>query len=149
MTMTAIAVALHALAAVLWVGGMAFAYLFLRPGMPPLPAAERMGLWRRVLGRFLPAAGAAVAVLLVTGYWLFIGQGISGGHVHLMQGLGWIMFLLYGHLVGAVWKRFRNAADDGDLQAANVQLGAIRRIVGINLLLGVLVVAAGAGGRYW
>ncbi|MDX6748987.1 hypothetical protein SH611_04115 [Geminicoccaceae bacterium 1502E] len=147
--MTSLAVALHALAALLWVGGMAFAYMFLRPSLPPLAAAERLGLWRRLFGRFFPAVGGAILVLLVTGYWLFLGAGISGGHVHLMQALGWLMFLLYGHLVGAPWKRFRNAVDDGDVQAAAAHLESIRRTIAINLVLGVVVVAVGASGRYW
>lgn len=144
-----LALALHALAAVFWVGGMAFAYAMLRPSLPPLPAAERLGLWRRVLGRFLPAVGGAVVVLLLTGYWMFLGGGIGGGHVHAMQGLGWLMFLLFGHLVAAPWKRFRNAVDSGDAATASVQLDRIRCTVGINLLLGILLVAVATGGRYW
>lgn len=152
--MTSLLVALHALAAAIWVGGMFFAYLALRPAVAGIePAAERPRLWRRVFARFFPWVSAAAAVLLVTGYALVFGHfgGMRGVglHVHIMQGLGWVMFLLYGHLYFAAWKRFRTAVDTGDLQAAGPALTGIRRIVATNLLLGLIVIAIGASGRYW
>ena len=152
--MTALLVALHIVAAVIWVGGMFFAYVVLRPSVGGIdPAAERPRLWRRVFARFFPWVSAAVLVLIVTGYALVFGhfggmQGI-GLHIHLMQGLGWVMFLLYGHLYFASWARFRRAVDAGDLQAAGPALAGIRRIVALNLALGLIVAAVGASGRYW
>ncbi len=152
--MTALLVALHILAAVIWVGGMFFAYVVLRPSVGGIePAAERPRLWRRVFARFFPWVSAAVLVLIASGYALVFGQfgGMAGIglHVHLMQGIGWIMFLLYGHLYFASWGRFRRAVDAGDLQAAGPALASIRRIVAINLVLGLIVVVIGASGRYW
>lgn len=147
-------VALHILAAVIWVGGMFFAYLVLRPSIGGIePAAERPRLWRRVFARFFSWVSGAVLVLPVTGYAMVFGEfgGMDkvGLYVHLMQGLGWVMFLLYGHLYFASWRRFRTAVDAGDLQAAAPALAGIRRIVAINLVLGLAVVAIGASGRYW
>lgn len=152
--MTALLIALHVLAAVVWVGGMFFAYVVLRPSVGGIePAPERPRLWRRVFARFFPWVTAAVAVLIVSGYALvfghFGGMDAVGLHVHVMQGLGWIMFLLYGHLYFASWSRFRRAVDAGDLAAASPALAGIRRIVAINLVLGLAVVAIGASGRYW
>ena len=69
MTLTlALLAALHALAAVVWVGGMFFAYMVLRPATGPLAAPMRLQLWQRVLGRFFPWVWASVAVHLATGY---------------------------------------------------------------------------------
>ena len=152
--MTAILIALHMLAALIWVGGMFFAYVVLRPSIAGIePAPERARLWRRVFARFFPWVTAAVAVLVVTGYALvfghFGGMDAVGLHVHVMQGLGWVMVLLYGHLYFASWKRLRTAVDAGDLQAAAPALAGIRRIVAINLTLGLIVAAVGASGRYW
>jgi len=152
--MTPLLIALHILSAVIWVGGMFFAYVVLRPAVGGIePAAERPRLWRRVFARFFPWVSAAVLVLIVSGYALVFGQfgGMAGIglHVHLMQGIGWIMFLLYGHLYFASWARFRRAVDADDLQAAGPALASIRRIVAINLALGLIVVAIGASGRYW
>jgi uncharacterized membrane protein len=147
-----VAVALHALAATLWVGGMLFAHSFLRPSLGPLPNAERLRLWRRVLGRFLPAVAAAIAVLLVTGYLLLFGQlgGFAGAglHVHVMHLTGWVMLLIYGYLLTVPWRRYRAAVDADRLDAAPPELERIRRLVTINLGLGIVTVAVGAGGRF-
>ena len=59
-----LAVALHALAAVIWVGGMFFAYVVLRPSVAELAVPERLLLWRRVLGRFFTWVLGCIAVLL-------------------------------------------------------------------------------------
>lgn len=150
--MSALALALHALAATFWVGGMAFAHFVLRPGAAPMAPQDRLALWNRILGRFLPLVGIAILVLIVTGYGALVlvygSFGGGGGHVHLMQLTGWIMFLLYGHIVMAPWRRFKLAVVAGDLPEAAKRLAQIRLLVTINLTLGVLTVAAGAGGRF-
>jgi uncharacterized membrane protein len=145
--------AFHILAAVLWVGGMFFALEVLRPAAGPLEAELRLPLWRRVLGRFFPWVWAAVAVLLLSGYgmvfWGFGGFARVGLHVHVMQGIGIIMMLAYAHLYFAPWRRFRRAVDAADFAAAAPALAQIRWIVTLNLVLGLIVVAVGATGRYW
>jgi len=59
------------------------------------------------------------------------------------------MMLAFAHLYFAPWARFRGAVDRGDFPAAAAQLDQIRRIVGFNLVLGLLVVVVGTTGRYW
>ncbi len=54
--------ALHVLAVVLWVGGMAFAHFFLRPALGVLEPAQRLRLMHDVLRRFLNAALVAVVL---------------------------------------------------------------------------------------
>lgn len=151
--MAAILLALHALAAVVWVGGMFFAYLVLRPAAGPLEPPQRLALWHRVFGRFFPWVWAAVAVLLASGYGLLFlvlgGFAGAGMHVHLMQTLGLVMMALFAHLFFAPWRRFGRAVAASDWPAAGKQLDGIRRIVAINLVLGLATVAIGAGGRYW
>ncbi len=143
----------HILAAVIWVGGMFFAHQMLRPAAGPLEPALRLALWRRVFSRFFPWVWAAVAALLASGYgviiWGFGGFAHIGMHVNIMQALGIIMMMAYAHLYFAPWKRFRRALDAGDLPAAQKQLEQIRRLVGVNLVLGLIVVVIGATGRYW
>jgi uncharacterized membrane protein len=145
--------ALHILAAVLWVGGMFFALLILRPAAGPLDPGVRLPLWRRVFGRFFPWIWASVAALLASGYgmvfWGFGGFAGVGLHVHVMQGIGIVMMLAFGHLYFAPWRRFRRAVDAGDLAAAAKPLDQIRQIVTLNLVLGLIVVVVGASGRYW
>jgi uncharacterized membrane protein len=143
---------LHLLAAVVWVGGMFFAYMALRPAAGPLDPAVRLALWQRVFDRFLHWVWAAVALLLVTGYWMALGplggfKGL-GIHIHIMQGLGWIMILLFLHLYFAPYRCLRAALAADDIPKAARCLSQIRFIVAANLALGLLVVAVAAGGRH-
>ena len=148
-----IALILHTFAAVVWVGGMFFALLVLRPASGLLDPGPRLALWSGVLGRFFTWVIAAIVLLLVSGYAMIFGvyagfRGI-GRHVHIMQGLGLIMMLLFFHLYFAPWRRFRAALGRQDNAAAAAQLGQIRWIVTINLILGLVTVAVGSSGRYW
>jgi uncharacterized membrane protein len=148
-----ILVALHALAAVVWVGGMFFAYIVLRPAAGPLETPARLSLWRRVFSRFFPWVWASIAVLLVSGYAMlflrFGGFAGAGLHIHVMQLTGILMMLLFLHLFFAPWRRFSRSVEAGALQDAGAALSQIRRIVAINLVLGLLTVAVGASGRFW
>jgi uncharacterized membrane protein len=148
-----ILVSLHILAAVVWVGGMFFAYSVLRPSTGPLPPAERLALWHRTLRRFFLWVWASIIVLLVSGYGMLFGySGGFGGaslHVHLMQATGIFMMLLFLHLFFATWRRFCHALEEKDIPQAAESLDQIRRIVGMNLMLGLLTVIVGASGRFW
>jgi uncharacterized membrane protein len=141
--------ALHILAATVWVGGMFFAYLVLRPALGPFEPPMRLSLWRRVFVRFFIWVWIAVVVLLLTGYTMFLRYGVTGIHVHMMQASGVLMILLFLHLFFAPWKRYRTAIDVQDFAAAGRQLNQIRMIVALNLVLGILTVIIGGSGRYW
>jgi len=151
--MVPILVTIHALAAVFWVGGMAFAYLVLRPAVGPLEAPARLALWRRVFASFLPWAGVSAALLLVTGIWIVFGAygGFAAlpGHVNMMMTTGILMMAIYLHLFFAPWRRFRQAVDAGDMAEGARRLGQIRMIVAINLALGTLTIIFATGGRYF
>jgi len=127
----------HTLSAVVWVGGMFFAHQALRP------AAAAFFAW----------VFAAIVLLLVTGYAMVFavygGFGGIGLHINLMQAIGIVMMLLFLHLYFAPWQRFRSAVARQDWAEGGRQLGQIRTIVTINLVLGVIVVAIGSSGRYW
>ena len=56
--MLMIGVAFHVVAAVIWVGGMFFALLVLRPSTGPLDPPTRLALWQRVLRAFSRGCGA-------------------------------------------------------------------------------------------
>jgi uncharacterized membrane protein len=144
---------LHAVSAVVWVGGMFFAHQVLRPAAASLEPGPRLTLWSLVLGRFFAWVFAAIILLLVTGYAMvfavYAGFGGVALHVHLMQGIGIVMMLLFFHLYFAPWRRFRAAVARQDWAEGGLQLAQVRTIVTINLVLGVIVVAIGSSGRYW
>jgi uncharacterized membrane protein len=148
-----VGLAFHILAAVIWVGGMFFAYMALRPSAGPLEPSLRMPLWHRVFNRFFPWVWVSILALLVSGYFMvFAGFGGFRGvglHVHVMQTTGIIMMMLFLHLFFAPWKRFRRAIAAGDLATAGRNLEQIRILVATNLILGLVTVIVGATGRYW
>jgi uncharacterized membrane protein len=145
--------AAHILAAVFWVGGMAFAYTMLRPAASALDAPARLTLWRDVFKRFLPWVAVSIAALLISGYaMMFLAYG--GFHraplfVHVMQGIGILMMLLYLHLYFAPWQRLQKAVRAGEWQNAGKHLAMIRKLVAINLVLGIVTVLVGSTGRFW
>lgn len=149
-----LATGLHALAAIVWVGGMFFAYLILRPAVGGIaPPPERLKLWDRVFGRFFLWVWGAVLLLPATGYVLIVDQygGFAGApiHVHWMHGLGWLMNALFIYLFFAPYRTFRKAVAGEDWPTGGASLNTIRRIVAVNLALGLITAAIGASGRYW
>lgn len=149
----AVALVLHSLSAVVWVGGMFFALSALRPATAPLDPGPRLELWSRVLQQFFAWVFVAIVLLLLSGYAMIF--GVYGGfdriglYINLMQGIGIVMMLLFFHLYFAPWRRFRTAVTRRDYPAAAGQLNQIRMIVTINLVLGLITVAIGSSGRYW
>jgi uncharacterized membrane protein len=146
-------IALHIIAAVIWVGGMFFAYNALRPAAaqvlePPL----RLELWVQVFRRFFIWVWLSILLLLATGYWMlftyFGGFASAGIHIHLMHGGGLLMVFIYLHLFFAPYRRLRQAVIIQDYPLAGAQLNMIRKLVGVNTLLGVLVIAIASAGRY-
>ena len=147
-----IGLAVHVLAAIVWVGGMFFAYVVLRPAAGALEPLPRLTLWRDVFSRFFPWVWASVLALLVSGYGMLLGLGGFAGagvHVHLMQATGLVMMALFAHLYFAPWRRLQRALESADQAAAAGQLGQIRLIVMINLGLGLITSVIGASGRFW
>ncbi|MEP4380497.1 MAG: CopD family protein [Alphaproteobacteria bacterium] len=152
--MTTLALSIHILAAVIWVGGMFVIYVCLRPALVALAQpAERLQLMYTVFGRFFPWVWLSIIALFASGYWvLFTVQGgfaFAGSHVHIMQGVAWIMFLLFAWLYWGAWADFREAVDDENWPQAGKDLDRIRKIIAVNLPLGLIVVVMGAGGRWW
>ena len=148
----AMALMLHLLSAVVWVGGMFFAYVVLRPvASRLLDAPVRLTLWSRVFSSFFPWVGFAIFTLLLTGYGMifqiFGGMATTPIYVHVMQGLGLIMMLIFGHVFFVPTRRLRRAVETQDWETAGRQLGQIRMLIGVNLSLGLGVIAIAGAGR--
>ncbi len=147
---SAFASVLHVLAAIVWVGGMFFAYMVLRPSLGVLEPPQRPALWNTVFPRFFAWVWAAVIVLPATGYAMvfagFGGFADAGLHVHVMHVIGCVMIALFVFLYLAPFRRFQKALA-GDGEAAK-HLTLIRRIVAVNLVLGLITSAVAAWGRF-
>jgi uncharacterized membrane protein len=141
----------HVLGALIWVGGMFFAYVALRPAAASLlEPPQRLPLWQETFRRFFLWVWASVAGLLASGLWMI---ALLGGfaalalHVHLMFGLGIVMMLIFGHVYFSPYRRLTRFVEQKDWKAAGAALGQIRKLVALNLVLGILTVAAGTAGR--
>ncbi|MEE9320903.1 MAG: CopD family protein [Granulosicoccus sp.] len=150
--MNSIAIAVHALAATVWIGGLFFAYVVLRPSAAELDPPPRLVLWAGVFRRFFPWAWMSVLLLLTSGYWLlfsaFGGFASSPVYVHIMQLLGLTMIALFAWLFHRPYKVFKQAVARQEWPDAGAALGKIRSIVGLNVILGVVMVIMVAAGRY-
>jgi len=147
-----IIIGLHTLGAVIWVGGMFFTVVILRPSLAGIAAPERLALWRAVLPTFFRWVAVAVLVLLATGLGalhLYHGGLLGGGpHVDLMMLFGLAMVILFLYVVALPWRGFKAALAAGDLAAAADRLERIRAVVGTNLGLGLATAFIGAAGTF-
>lgn len=148
----ALAISLHILSACVWVGGMFFAYVCLRPvAAQVLEPPQRLTVWRDVFQVFFKFVLACIGLLLISGHFMIAQYGGMKGvgiHVHIMLLLGYIMFAIFGHVFFAPFKRLKAAVDAQDWPAGAVQLNTIRKMVGINLLLGLVTIIVASAGRF-
>jgi uncharacterized membrane protein len=149
-----LAITLHVLSAVVWVGGMFFAYMALRPVAasllePPL----RLPLWSKTFARFFPWVWTAVILLPLTGYWMvfsvFDGFENVKLYINIMQTTGITMILIYLYVFFIAYRRMNRAIAANDYAAAGKQLTVIRKLIGTNLILGLITITVASGGAYW
>lgn len=140
---------LHVLFAVLWVGGMFFAWMILRPAViAALEGQARLKLWVQVFPRFFVWVWCAVIMLPVTGIGMininFSGFQTAPRYVQVMIGLYVVMVALFLRISTLNLPQLRKAVDAEQWADGAAALGGIRRLVGINLLVGIAVVAIAA-----
>jgi len=143
----------HVLCAVVWVGGMTFALLVLRPAAhATLEGPQRLALMNGVFGRFFFILWHVIPLLLISGWaMLFLwywGFGASIWHVHLMHTTGLVMAAIFAYLALGPRRRMAVALAAGDGAGAAAALDTIRKGVAVNLVIGLVTVAAAAAGRF-
>jgi uncharacterized membrane protein len=145
MTAFALPYSLHLLAALVWVGGMFFAWLILRPAaVAALDGPARLRLWVEVFQRFFVWVWIAIAVLAISGIGMlhlrFGGFDAAPRYVQVMMGGAIAMIALFIRVQALLLPELRKAVEAQDWPNGAAVLGKIRRLVGINLLLGIAVV---------
>ena len=147
-----IAISLHLLAAVIWVGGMFFAHQMLRPvAAAQLEPPMRQPLWVGVFNRFFPWVWVAIVVIPLTGYWIIISRGGFGGvglYVHIMHALGLVMIAIFLYVYFVPFQALKKAVAEQAWPDGKAHIDRIRDMVGINMIIGLLTIAIGSGGRY-
>ena len=135
--------ALHLLGVVVWVGGMAFALLVLRPSLGLLPPSLRLTLNTAVFNRFFRIVWHAMPVVLLSGYamvWLYGGFAELEPPIHIMHGLGLAMAVIFLVIFFGPWKAMRAAQVNGDTVVAMVAGNRIRHLITANLVLGTITI---------
>jgi len=143
--------ALHGIAATLWIGGMFFAYIAMRPAAaavlePPL----RLALFQAAFSRFFMWVWLLIAVLLITGYSGLFARfgGFSAPYLSYMHNIGLLMCLIFVLLFFVLYLPFSKAVKAGDTPKAGALLAKIRWVVLLNLLLGLVITFIGIAGPY-
>ena len=144
MTVYAGVKALHLLCAVLWVGGMFFAYVVLRPSLAAIEAPQRMLLHTQVFRKFFLVIWHVMPVILVTGFGMIALRwdlANAPWQIHTMMGLGLVMAAVFLAIYFGPYRQFRRTTDRNRMASS---LDNIRKLIGVNLILGLLtVIAAG------
>ncbi len=143
-----ILLALHLLFAALWVGGMFYAVVVLRPALETLDAMPRLQMHMLTLKRFFRVVWVAMPAMLLTGWAMVF--AVWGGFaalpwsINVMQTLALLMALIFLYIFFSPWQRLRRAIRPGpDL------LPRIRQLVTLNLGLGVVTIIVGSLGHVW
>lgn len=142
----------HLLGVVVWVGGMFFAHMALRPAaVETLEPPQRLPLLAAALGRFFNWVAVAIGVILVSGVAIMLIMKGAGGrlgwHIHAMTAIGLVMMAIFGHIRFVGFTRLTRAVAARDWPAGGAALGQIRKLVGVNLLLGLATTALVFVGR--
>ncbi|RON12885.1 CopD family protein [Pseudomonas frederiksbergensis] len=149
MTPFGIVYTLHVLAALVWVGGMFFAWMVLRPAaMKALEGPARLKLWVEVFQGFFRWVWIAVVLLPISGVGMihlqFTGFEAAPRYVQVMMGLYVVMTALFIRIQALLLPELRTAVAAQDWPTGAAVLGRIRRLVGINLMVGLALVAIAA-----
>jgi uncharacterized membrane protein len=141
MTIWGWVLAVHVLCAVIWVGGMFFAYVVLRPSLSVLEPVQRIALHTQVFRRFFLIVWHVMPLILISGFAVLFGfyGGMAGvgWNVHVMLLLGLIMSAVFVLIVFGPYARFRRTTDRTTAIAC---IDRIRKLIGVNLVLGIVTV---------
>ncbi|MDB5994817.1 MAG: hypothetical protein JWP42_1953 [Pseudomonas sp.] len=149
MTPFGIVYTLHVLSALVWVGGMFFAWMVLRPAaMKALEGPARLKLWVEVFQGFFRWVWVAVVLLPISGVGMihlqYTGFETAPRYVQVMMGLYVVMTALFIRIQALLLPELRTAVAAQDWPTGAAVLGKIRKLVGINLIVGLVLVAIAA-----
>jgi uncharacterized membrane protein len=133
--------AVHVLCAVIWVGGMFFAYVVLRPSLSVLEPIQRIALHTQIFRRFFLIVWHVMPLILLSGFaalfGLFGGPATAPWNISVMMLLGLIMSAVFLLIVFGPYARFRRSTDRTTIVAS---MDRIRKLIAVNLVLGIITV---------
>ena len=145
-----LAIALHVLSIVIWVGGMFFAHQVMRPAaVTILEPPHRLRLWVAGFKRFFPWVWVCIATVLVTGLWMYFQFPKPPLFMHVMLGLGIVMMLIFFHVFFAPYNKLKKAVAEERWKDGGAALNQIRILVGANTLIGIITIVIATAGKYF
>jgi uncharacterized membrane protein len=151
MTLYASMLFVHVVATVIWVGGMFVMHFAVRPSaVQTLEPPQRLALLAAALGRFFAWVAAAAIAILASGLAMILGAGgfkVVHASVHLMFAFGLVMIAIFAFIRLAPYVRLRRAVAERQWPVAAQHLDRIRKLVALNLALGVLTIGIATLGR--
>ena len=144
---------IHLVAAILWMGGMAFMLMALRPAaIALLQPPERLMLMGAVWKRFFPVVLVSAIALFATGANLYttlfraVKEATGQGYVPLewnpMLILGLLMMVIFAYLYGVTYPKFKRSMAALDWPMAGKAAAHVHTMMVTNFILGWLAIAA-------
>lgn len=141
---------LHLLGAIVWIGGMFFAYLALRPAAASLLEPHtRLPLWCETLRRFFSWVWISIVALFGSGLHMMasaFGFAHTPGYVWMMFATATLMTLIFAYVYFVPFAKLAKAVAAQDWKSGGGALNRIRILVGTNLALGLATVAVAVVG---
>lgn len=136
---------LHQLAVIIWIGGMFFAFMVLRPVVSQqLKSPQTLIFWRAVFGSFFHWVWLSITIILASGLHMITEMGGFGKlpfNVYLMAALGVMMMLIFLYVFFTAYRKFKRFVAAKEWQHASIVLVQIRVLIGLNLVIGLVTVA--------
>ena len=136
---------LHVLGVVIWVGGMFFAYMVLRPVVnQQLSSPQMLKFWQAVFTSFFHWVWLSITVILASGLHMISQLGGFGKlpfNVYLMFAIGSMMMLIFLYVYFTAYRKLKRYVAAEEWEAAGIALIQIRVLVGLNLILGFVTIA--------
>ena len=134
---------LHLSGVIVWIGGMFFAHVCLRPvAAAQLQPPQRLTLLAAVLGRFFTAVAVSIVAILVSGFAAMATVGFAQAplHWHVMASIGLWMAAIFAVIYFMYYPRLVKGVTVKDWPVAGAAMNRIRLLVATNLLLGAVTV---------
>ena len=145
--MFSVALTFHVLATVVWIGGMFFAYCLLRPALQSITGtiddSQRLSIWAATFKKFIPWVWLCIVVLLASGFYMIYllgGFSVVGKHVYLMLAIAVVMIVIFKFIQVAPFQHLCRGVETEKWEVAKYALATIRKLVAVNLSLGILVI---------
>ena len=127
--------------------------MVLRPSLGILEVGIKLNLVSAVLGRFFIWVWVSIILIFTSGYFMifneFGGMKMVRSHVHIMQGIAFIMLFIFLFIYFALYPKFKKSLQYESVEESAKLFKTIRILITANLHMGLLNVVIGSAGRYY